>query len=230
MKIIESLWLIFGVLLDVFSSQRIVFPDMVNEVVDDQRMIKDGNIKNISIYKQKQLQDRSAFPFDMTRFWDESFCANGTDYCTEPIKYPTTAIRKALKKQKKIIKTMFDPPIKPRSGLNIFNSGNSENVCASSTTHIRPKAARNKKGQFKFLVNVDKGADEYIQLVKITQCLGAGEACGNGRLFTSEPTKCKQEYTDHKMVALDDDGRELVVDTFSFPSCCSCYMQTGLEL
>ena len=93
-----------------------------------------------------------------------------------------------------------------------------------------PKAAKNKKGQFKFLVNGGEGAKEYIQLVKISQCMRAGESCGHGNIFTRHVTECRQEYSDHKMVALDEEGEELVIDTFSFPSCCSCYMQAGMEV
>ena len=103
-------------------------------------------------------------------------------------------------------------------------------MCGVTSSHIRPKAAKNKKGRFKFLVNGGEGTEDYIQLVKISQCLGEGEVCGKGKIFTRDVTECMQEYTDHKLVALDEEGKELVVDTFSFPSCCSCFMQTGLEL
>jgi len=162
---------------------------------------------------------------------DQPVCGNGTDFCSDPITYPSKAIRKALRKQKRVIKSMFDTDLfrlRFRSGIDLYHGG--ENVCSMSTTHIMPKAARNKKGQFKFLVNGGEGSEDYIQLVKISQCLGAGEACGKGKIFTREVTECRQEYTDHKLVALDEEGKELIVDTFSFPSCCSCIMQTGLEL
>jgi len=162
---------------------------------------------------------------------DQPVCGNGTDFCSDPIAYPSKAIRKALRKQKRVIKSMFDTDLfrlRFRSGIDLYQGG--ENVCSMSTTHIMPKAARNKKGQFKFLVNGGEGSEDYIQLVKISQCLGAGEACGKGKIFTREVTECRQEYADHKLVALDEEGKELIVDTFSFPSCCSCIMQTGLEL
>ena len=100
-------------------------------------------------------------------------------------------------------------------------------VCDMTTRYIRPKAAKNKAGQFMFLVN---DVEKHVQLVRVGQCLGEGEECGKGRIFTKQVTQCKQEYLDHKLVALDVLGKELVVDTFSFPSCCSCYAQVGLEL
>ena len=87
-----------------------------------------------------------------------------------------------------------------------------------------------KKGKFMFIVNHPEGADEYIQLVRLATWVSAGEECGQGRLASSVSTQCNQEYLDHKLVALSDTGEELVVDTFSFPSCCTCLMNTGLEL
>ena len=81
-----------------------------------------------------------------------------------------------------------------------------------------------------FIVNHPGGADEYIQLVKVATCVSAGKECGQGRMARSVSTQCNQEYLDHKLVALSVTGEELVVDTFSFPSCCTCLMNTGLEL
>eukprot|EP00091_Calanus_sinicus_P018651 TRINITY_DN4333_c0_g1_i5.p2 TRINITY_DN4333_c0_g1~~TRINITY_DN4333_c0_g1_i5.p2 ORF type:complete len:130 (-),score=35.96 TRINITY_DN4333_c0_g1_i5:89-478(-) len=105
-----------------------------------------------------------------------------------------------------------------------------ENICDVETTYIKPRAAKNKEGKFMFIVNHPEGADEYIQLVRVATCVSAGEECGQGRLASSVSTQCNQEYLDHKLVALSATGEELVVDTFSFPSCCTCLMNTGLEL
>jgi hypothetical protein len=99
---------------------------------------------------------------------------------------------------------------------------NFENVCSLTTDLITPRAARNKAGVFRFIVNQPEGATEYLQLVKVVKCAGEREECGHGELFTSHVTQCKQEYSDHKLVALSEGGEELVIDTFSFPSCCSC--------
>ena len=159
------------------------------------------------------------------------YCETGDDYCSEPLVYPSSDIAKALSTQKSVVKSMFDtslPKIQARSGFNSIH--HMENVCSMSTSHIMPRAAKNKNGEFKFLVNGGKGAEEYIQLVQISQCLGAGESCGHGNIFSREVTECKQEFSDHKLVALDEEGQELIIDTFSFPSCCSCYMHTGLEV
>ena len=225
--------LVFSAVL-LRCSEQFVFPDNVHHEVTERILTSEGNTTQLGRDSQAVIDKNlhtDPLNQDMNIIEDQTICENGTDYCTEPLRYPSREIRKAFRKQKRIIKSMFDNDLyrlRLRSGFDIFHGG--ENVCGMSSTHIMPKAARNKKGQFKFLVNGGEGTEDYIQLVKISQCLGAGEVCGKGKIFTREVTECRQEYTDHKLVALTEEGKELIVDTFSFPSCCSCYMQTGLEL
>ena len=104
------------------------------------------------------------------------------------------------------------------------------NVCPINTDYVFPKAAMNKAGTFMFIVNQPVGAEEYFQVVKVSLCSNPDQECGEGELFSSVPTKCMQEYSDRKLVALSETGQELVVDTFSFPSCCTCSIIQGGEL
>merc|ERR1719342_1997741 len=164
------------------------------------------------------------------------YCPDDLNWCDEPYHYPEHDILKAVAKQKKAVKIMFDkendavPENKTiEIGLRMFES-EFENICDVDTTYIKPRAAKNKEGKFMFIVNHPEGADEYIQLVRVATCISAGEECGQGRLASSVTTQCHQEYLDHKLVALSATGEELVVDTFSFPSCCTCLINTGLEL
>jgi hypothetical protein len=240
-----KMYLIAGLVVFVTTlrlSHQFVFPDMAGRDMLAKEAGRDilitRNGKDITTQKTDSYKDteknnliKEKDDSSLNLIDDKSFCRNGTEFCTDPISYPIQAIRKALRKQKRIINSMFDTDLfrlRLRSGIDLFHGG--ENVCDMSTTHIKPKAARNKKGEFKFLVNGGEGGEDYIQLVKISQCLGVGESCGKGKVFTREVTECRQEYADHKLVALDEKGKELIVDTFSFPSCCSCFMQTGLEL
>jgi hypothetical protein len=154
----------------------------------------------------------------------------GASFCAEPRVYPTRAVATAVSKQREATRAMFDNYVSIEARTGAGPSFHLENICSTSSTHIMPKAARNKAGQFKFLVNGGEGAEEYIQLVQITQCSSAGQSCGHGNIFPRELTECRQEFSDHKLVALDEAGKELVIDTFSFPSCCSCYMHPRLEI
>eukprot|EP00092_Neocalanus_flemingeri_P045996 GFUD01051625.1.p1 GENE.GFUD01051625.1~~GFUD01051625.1.p1 ORF type:complete len:216 (+),score=62.55 GFUD01051625.1:134-781(+) len=167
-----------------------------------------------------------------------TYCPDDVDWCNEPLNYPENTILKAVVKQKKSVKIMFNNDKIPVEKANdtIIGLRSSilesqfENICDVETEYIMPRAAKNKEGKFMFIVNHPEGADEYIQLVRIATCISAGEECGQGRLANSVSTKCNQEYLDHKLVALSATGEELVVDTFTFPSCCTCLMNTGLEL
>merc|ERR1712173_144599 len=165
-----------------------------------------------------------------------TFCPDDLDWCDEPYHYPEHDILKAVAKQNKAVKIMFDRDDAPvpenkttEISLRMFES-EFENICDVDTTYIKPRAAKNKEGKFMFIVNHPEGADEYIQLVRVDTCISEGEECGQGRLASSVTTQCHQEYLDHKLVALSATGEELVVDTFSFPSCCTCLINTGLEL
>ena len=100
-----------------------------------------------------------------------------------------------------------------------------ENICGLTTEYIMPRAAKNKEGQFRFIVNhPEGGGEQYIQLVRVARCEGAGEECGWG-LLAGRETRCQQEFLDHKLVALSESGEQLVIDTFTFPSCCTCLMK-----
>jgi len=178
-------------------------------------------------------------------------CRDEEDWCDAPEEYPDHAIHEAVIKQKQIFKEMFKPGqsttfndsaietqtqiarhsslIGLRNALLNVESETEEpdeeftNICDLKTRYITPRAAKNKEGKFRFIVNHPDGDEEYTQLVRITQCSGAGEECGRGHLASAGVlTKCQQEYSDHKLVTLGESGEELIVDTFSFPSCCTC--------
>jgi len=170
-------------------------------------------------------------------------CPEGEFWCDAPLEYPDQAILKAVSQQKKTFKEMFDTTKPEKENFSIpknetlwtlletrtnfvdYDRDDEEftNICDLSTSYIRPRAAKNKEGKFRFIVNHPDGDDEYIQLVRVSTCSSAGSECGRGRLEgAGVKTRCQQEYSDHKLVSLDESGEELVVDTFSFPSCCTC--------
>merc|ERR1712154_431537 len=163
-------------------------------------------------------------------------CPEGLDWCDEPQHYPGQKIVSVAAKQEDYMKILF--PVKDIFSRGDFVEVNNitdvetdsyENVCGMQADYIMSRAAKNKDGQFRFIVNSPEGADEYIQLVKVVRCQHAGHECGGGQLFTSQTTMCKQEFLDHKLVALSESGEELVIDTFLFPSCCTCNVHVGLE-
>ena len=151
-----------------------------------------------------------------------SWCEDISDYPDRNITYIIRGQRKSL------IDNFFDNPLLNKRKY-VHAEEYSENICGTDTTHIKPRGGRNKQGKFMFIVNEPEGSHEYIQLVRVTTCTAADEECAQGQLISSISTRCKQEYSDHKLVALSESGEELVVDTFSFPSCCSCVKSRHLE-
>ena len=166
--------------------------------------------------------------------WSKDLCGDGSPYCSSPLHYPQELIARAVKKSSamKWIPPLFDPPPKaqPRFGAGLLDEFEFENVCQSSKTTIAPRVGTNTKNQQRYLVNggVDLAEfDSLVRTINIVTCLGSQEQgekeqCSGVRGRRSE---CRQEYTEHKMVALDQEKGELVVETFSFPSCCSCMLK-----
>merc|ERR1712130_777934 len=155
------------------------------------------------------------------------------------------AIARALKKNKKkeLINVLFDEPeveLRLRSGIFAKSAEETfddefENVCGSVWRTIAPKVGTNTNNQQRYLVQGDIDLAEFSGLVRTVQtveCLGSQlpgerESCG---ILPGRRTECRQEYTEHRMVALDMEKGELVVEAFNFPSCCSCMVHRGFDL
>ena len=146
-------------------------------------------------------------------------CRDKSNQWCNPTNYPDSKLTDILNKNKSI-NQFLDKQFDLKIGFD--SSSSFENICDEETEYIYPKAAKNNDGNFMFIVNQPGGSYKHRQLVKVTKCSRPDEACGQGELFSSFSTSCVQEYSDHKLVALSKTGEELVVDTFSFPSCCIC--------
>ena len=130
-------------------------------------------------------------------------CENGSTPWCNPTNYPAKAMTNIIKKDRSLVKLleMDEHPLLP------VRNTEQENICQTATDYIYPKAAMNKEGKFMFIVNRPEGSEEYLQLVKVTTCKDAGEECAQGQLLGSGiSTTCRQEYADHKLVALSHSG------------------------
>ena len=158
-------------------------------------------------------------------------CGNAT-FCDRPESaYPTQLIREALARQKELMpiladKMTGDDIIGPRDGLR-----EGTEACPSTQQVTTPRVATNVNHEQKFIVNGLVGLDEVRQIVRITVCdTEQGEECGAGAFGV--PTECRQRFSEHKLVAVDmkeNGDARLVVDTFTFPSCCSCMIHTPFD-
>eukprot|EP00092_Neocalanus_flemingeri_P078721 GFUD01097967.1.p1 GENE.GFUD01097967.1~~GFUD01097967.1.p1 ORF type:complete len:246 (+),score=57.93 GFUD01097967.1:101-838(+) len=214
--------LITAVLISIAHANvtKIVFPDDENDDKTqshfDTMDIGDTTTRSVKNPTQKQIDDKMKSLLEENSPTEQS---NNKKHWCSPENYPGNTISSLIKKNSSLLE-LFDDDIRtfdvrPREPLQ-------ENICHTESEYILPKAAKSKKGKFMFIVNSPAGSEEYIQLVKVTTCKAAGQECAQGQLLNSISTICHQEYSDHKLVVLSETGEELVVDTFSFPSCCSC--------
>merc|ERR1712066_359364 len=142
--------------------------------------------------------------------------------------YPLTQIESILKRNNSLISFFLKPPVDPFdcSGcIETRGPEEDENICEERTRYISPKYATNTKEESMFIVNLEDET-EFKQKVKVTMCLNPGESCGRGDLVLEGiETFCHQAFSYQKLLALSGDKKELVVDTFRFPSCCICKMR-----
>jgi len=177
---------------------------------------------------------------ELERLIDPDMLCSKQSYCTDPPNYPDKQLAGALAKNPLLL-GMFDNAVveevmQLRSG-EVLGDGDGEddeafeevNACDSRTSYILPRAARSVKGSFMFIVN-QPAQEKLSQVVRVTTCREPGHSCYGGQLEGRGGlrTVCRQQYTDHKLVALDQDKDEVVVETFTFPSCCSCFVAKDL--
>ena len=75
---------------------------------------------------------------------------------------------------------------------------------------------------WRYVVNTPK----YQQGVSVTRCLPRvkGRSCryGGSKGRFPHATECKQLYSAHNMLAVDEDGESVFLDTFRVSSACVC--------
>merc|ERR1711915_342644 len=157
-------------------------------------------------------------------------CPDDAIWCDAPDEYPEEQIMKAVIKQKQTFKDIFDTKDKSQDFISISQPSTNitessigiatrmsplddqfKNICGLTTSYIKPRAAKNKDGEYRFIVNHPDGADEYLQVVRVSTCNSNDEQCGGGIIESAGlglETKCQQEFSDHKLVALSSSGEE----------------------
>ena len=100
------------------------------------------------------------------------------------------------------------------------DDGHYEDTCKDETEYVYVKAVKK---------NATNNSDEHVTLVKVTKCVAAGKECGEGLILSKGLrglvyTLCEQEYSDHRLGTKGPDGEETTVDSFKYPSGCSCML------
>jgi len=176
---------------------------------------------------------------------------NGETYCEdEDEDYPINSVMKALDKNNELsaelFQQLFDSQCKPLQTRGEFYI-DEEQVCYGEPKIIFPRKAKNLDEKWRYVVNIDN----YTQSVEIEEChnfnseyqpgfaeeedsVQFGEkkvaedfgVCLYSGSEGNDPslTSCKQIYTEHKLLALSEEG-QLLVDSFKLPSACACFFR-----
>jgi len=128
-----------------------------------------------------------------------------------------------------------------------------EQLCFGSPTIIYPRKAKNLDEKWRYVVNIGN----YTQSVEIEECHHFNDyedddadhsdsvqfknsedeeekdfgSCHYSGSEGNNPdlTVCRQLFTEHKLLALSEEG-QLIVDSFKLPSACACFVREDLKL
>merc|ERR1712029_1085588 len=134
----------------------------------------------------------------------KAVCSNNSqDFQDNPACYPVQQIKRALEKQNSSLSLYFSKSkTQESSESSLFDV---------RTDELLPRA-RSSVGVVEW-----RDLTEYVQQVRVTKC--HGDVPARDLHF---PARCRQEFTEHKLMALASDGSALIIDSFMFQSGCVC--------
>ncbi|CAL1285058.1 unnamed protein product [Larinioides sclopetarius] len=95
-------------------------------------------------------------------------------------------------------------------------------VCPSEVHYGRPHRAKNRKGEWKVVVNVG----EYTQTLRMEKCLASGNPCKY--VVSPMQSTCAQVYSYHRLLVFNKD-LGLHIDLFRVPTSCACHLRGGQQ-
>ncbi|KFM69584.1 hypothetical protein X975_18153, partial [Stegodyphus mimosarum] len=91
-------------------------------------------------------------------------------------------------------------------------------VCPSEVHYGRPHRAKNRKGEWKVVVNVG----EYTQTLRMEKCLASGNPCKY--VVSRMQSTCAQVYSYHRLLVFNKENG-LHIDVFRVPTGCACHLR-----
>lgn len=161
---------------------------------------------------------------------EPSPCPPGAGWCTDPVEYPHRFVRQVMNTSHPLWPAMREnshphpahpqhrPSHRHMRMLSLLQT--SRPACELVESFLAPRAARNKNLEWRFIVNNEESEGEHQQVIRVGLCAATRECKG---AWPGQVTQCRQLYLDHKLVVITRTG-EVVLDYFSFPSCCSCHV------
>lgn len=153
---------------------------------------------------------------------DETFCESVNNY-------PKIDLKKDIKMSMTDFREIFgSESIEGRKTYQDDDDLVEERVCRRIPKIVYPQMARNQANQWVYIVN----DVEYVQAVVSEICEREGKPCNYmDNLPDGTYSRCRQKYSYKKLLAIHPTEQRTYTDTFSFPSCCACYVKgPGLRL
>jgi len=208
--------------------------------------------KNTAVRFQDRKRRQAGFGFQPKKC--SSALADKQNYCDSEDDYPKDSVLKAVQANKELsvdlFQQLYDSKCKDQIQTRGFNI-DEEQLCYGIPKIIYPRQAKNLDDKWRYVVNIDNytqsveieechNYDDYEDLpveennsvqfgenkepIDFGVCLYSGSGGNNPDL-----TVCKQIYTEHKLLALSDEG-QLLVDSFKLPSACACFVREDFIL
>lgn len=150
-------------------------------------------------------------------------------FCESVNNYPKIDLKKDIKMSLSDFREIFgSESIEGRKTYQDDDDVVEERVCRRIPKIVYPQMARNQASQWRYIVN----DVEYVQAVVSEICEREGRPCSYmDNLPEGTYSRCRQKYSYKKLLAIHPTEQKTYMDTFSFPSCCACYVKgPGLRL
>ena len=150
-------------------------------------------------------------------------------FCESVNNYPKIDLKKDIKMSMSDFREIFgSESIEGRKTYQDDDDLVEERVCRRIPKIVYPQMAKNQANQWVYIVN----DVEYVQAVVSEICEREGKPCSYmDSLPEGTYSRCRQKYSYKKLLAIHPTEQRTYTDTFSFPSCCACYVKgPGLRL
>ncbi|XP_076327656.1 protein spaetzle-like [Tachypleus tridentatus] len=147
-------------------------------------------------------------------------------FCESVDDYPTLRVSEAVNSLPRDILQMYLEKLSPGvlGRTNDFSDDISdEPMCAPMSNTFKPQVGRNIGKIWLYIVN----NAEVEQFVTSETCVENGSPCRyvEDNLPFGYSSYCKQKYAYKNLLAIHPKKKSTVLDTFPFPSCCSCFVK-----
>ncbi|XP_015127850.1 uncharacterized protein LOC107048917 [Diachasma alloeum] len=145
-------------------------------------------------------------------------CRRGT-FCEDTPSYPIELINRAIRSDTNLKYLQVKDELE--ATVSLRTSGLEEVLCESKKQLVRPRVAKNKNSEWRYIVNTDN----FTQAIGVETCDNNDSPCKLVDNFAGGyRTMCKQNYIYRELVAVGSDNK-IATEKFQIPASCCCHVQ-----